>query len=111
MKQGDNTAIIRSVLGGTEEVVCHSGTHQYSDGGIFGVSACGLAAMNFARVIFEIERQHGRCGRDEELLQAIIAKETVQVSLCFMISPRICLSSHRIEHYRYMCRLEQRLAS
>jgi len=81
--QQSASAVIRNILDGTEEIVCHRGTHQYSDGGIFGVSACGLAALNFARVIFEKERE---CGRDSEgLLQAIIAKETVQVSICFML--------------------------
>jgi hypothetical protein len=75
--QRGESAIVRNVLGGTEEIVCHPGTHQYGDRGIFGVSACGLAALNFARVMFEKAREHRR---DGDLLQVIISKETVQVS-------------------------------
>jgi hypothetical protein len=89
--QASASAVVRNILDGTEEIVCHRGTHQYSDGGIFGVSACGLAALNFARIIFEKERE---CGRAEGLLQAIIAKETVQVSFCSVLLRPICLSSH-----------------
>jgi hypothetical protein len=74
--------LVRNVLDGTEEVICHRGTHQYGERGIFGVSACGLAALNFARVIFEKVR---KSVRDEDLLRAVIAKETVQVSLYSII--------------------------
>jgi hypothetical protein len=89
--QQSASAVVRNILDGTEEIVSHRGTHQYSDGGIFGVSACGLAALNFARVIFEKERE---CGPDEGLLQAIIVKETVQVRLYFLLLRLVCLSSH-----------------
>ena len=74
--------LVRNVLDGTEEVICHRGTHQYGERGIFGVSACGLAALNFARVIFEKARESAR---DEDLLRDVIAKETVQVSPYSMI--------------------------
>jgi len=78
--------VIRGVLGGTEEIICHRGTHQYGDsnGGITGVSACGLAALNFARVIFEKE---GESRRDEDFIQAVIARETVHVSGLHSFSP------------------------
>jgi hypothetical protein len=76
--QRTKRTIIRSVLGGTEEIVCHRGTHQYgnSSGGVTGVSTCGLAALNFARVIFEKERESRR---DEDFIQAVITRETVHV--------------------------------
>lgn len=74
IQQGEN-AIVRNVLDGVEEIVCHPGTHQYSDGGLFGVSACGLAALNFARVIFEKRREHRQ---DVAFLQAIITGQTVK---------------------------------
>jgi hypothetical protein len=90
-EQQGASAVVRNTLDGTEEIVCHRGTHQYSDGGIFGVSACGLAALNFARVVFAKEREHGQ---EEDLLRAVIAKETVQVSLCFMSLRLVYLSSH-----------------
>jgi hypothetical protein len=77
MQQSTNLkAIVQNVLGGTEQVVCYPGTNQYGDGGITGVSACGLAALNFARVIFEKEQETGRV---EEFLQAVVAEETVHV--------------------------------
>ena len=85
--------IVRSVLGGTEEIVCHDGTQQYGDSGrgITGTSACGLAALNFARVIFQKERE---IGRNEELIQVVIAKQTVHVS---------CLLYFRVDQpSRYM---------
>jgi len=71
-------ATVRNVLGGTEEIVCHPRTHQYgaSGRGITGVSACGLAALNFARIIFEKEQASGR---GEDLIEAVIASQTVHV--------------------------------
>jgi hypothetical protein len=69
-------AIVQRVMDGTEEIVCHRGTQQYGNQGITGVSACGLAALNFARVVFEKEQESGR---DEHFLQAVVAKETVHV--------------------------------
>ena len=79
MQQGTNLkAIVQNVLDGTEGVVCYPGTNQYSDGGITGTSACGLAALNFARVIFEKEQE---TGRDEEFLQAVVMEETIHVRI------------------------------
>jgi hypothetical protein len=75
--------IVRKVMDGTEEIVCHRGTNQYGDRGITGVSACGLAALNFARVVFEKE-QESRQG--EDFLEAVIAKETVHVRVCPSLS-------------------------
>ena len=85
--QRAKSAIIRSVLGGTEEIVCHRGTHQYGDssGGVTGVSACGLAALNFARVIFEKERE-SRSRQDEDFIQAVITRETVHVGDLHLLS-------------------------
>jgi len=55
----------------TEHVVPYDGTGQYSGDGM-GASACGLAALNFARVAFSIE-QGGL--QDSALLQAVLARE------------------------------------
>lgn len=83
--QRTKSTVVQRVLGGNEEIICHRGTHQYgdSDQGITGASACGLAALNFARVIFEKERENIR---DEDLLQAVVARRTVLVSGFFCLS-------------------------
>lgn len=96
-------AIVQRVMNGTEEIVCHRGTQQYGNQGITGVSACGLAALNFARVVFEKEQESGR---DEDFLQAVVAKETVHVrdsNFYFGSSNKRPLGSS--EHHRHMCRM------
>ena len=72
----DTKAIVHSVLAdGAEHIVSHGGTGQYSGDGM-GASACGLAALNFARVAFSIE-QGGL--QDAALLQAVLARECSEV--------------------------------
>jgi len=72
----DTKAITHSVLmDGSEHVVSHGGTGQYNIDGA-GTAACGLAALNFARVVFSIE-QGGL--RDAALLQAVLARECAEV--------------------------------
>lgn len=71
-------AIVQRVMNGTEEIVCHRRMQQYGNQGITGVSACGLASLNFARVVFKKAQESGR---DEDFLEAVVAKETVHVRL------------------------------
>jgi hypothetical protein len=72
----DTKAIVHSVLAdGAEHVVSYGGTGQYSGDGI-GASACGLAALNFARVAFSIEKGGLQ---DAALLQAVLARECAEV--------------------------------
>ena len=72
----DVYSITRSVLlDGTEQVVSHEGTSQYNKDGS-GASACGLAALNFARVVF-LKEQDGL--RDAALLQAVLSRECAEV--------------------------------
>ena len=72
----DIKEISRSVfVDGAERVVSYSGTSQYSRDGT-GASACGLAALNFARIVFSIE-QGGL--QDTALLQAALARECAEV--------------------------------
>ena len=72
----DTKAIAHIVLtDGAERVVSYGGTGQYSGDGM-GTSACGLAALNFARVAFSIE-QGGL--QDAALLQAVLARECAEV--------------------------------
>src|SRR6202012_3037058 len=72
----DVYSITRSVLlDGTEQVVSHEGTSQYNKDGS-GASACGLAALNFAREVF-LKEQDGL--RDAALLQAVLSRECAEV--------------------------------
>jgi hypothetical protein len=75
--QGKQTAdnIIQQILNGTEHIISHPGTSQYE--GQKGISACGLACLNFARIIFAQEAG----GSNYDLLQTVIAKETAKVGL------------------------------
>ena len=72
----DVNSITRSVLlDGTEHVVSHEGTSQYNREGS-GAAACGLAALNFARVAFLKEKDDLR---DAALLQAVLSRECAEV--------------------------------
>ncbi len=72
----DTRAISRSVvLDGAEHVLSHGGTSQYNRDGTGG-SACGLAALNFARIAFSIE-QSGL--RDIDLLEAVLTRAFAEV--------------------------------
>jgi hypothetical protein len=86
----DPKAISHTVLAeGAERIVSYGGTGQYSgDGG--GVSACGLAALNFARVVFAIE-QSGL--QDEALLQAVLGRACVEVRTSYNPLPEHSLIS------------------
>ncbi|KZT12603.1 uncharacterized protein LAESUDRAFT_739975 [Laetiporus sulphureus 93-53] len=71
-----------------EVVVSHAGRSQYSRiGG--GVSACGLAALNCARVILDMERTGLR---NENIIREIMKRETLEEVL------RPCLSWSRPAH-------------
>jgi hypothetical protein len=86
----DTKAISYRVLAeGAEHVVSHGGTGQYGGDGA-GVSACGLAALNFARVVFSIE-QGGL--KDEALLQAVLARECIEVRASYNPLPEHSLIS------------------
>ena len=72
----DIEAISRSVvLDGAEHVVSHGGTSQYNRDGT-GTSGCGLAALNFARIVFSMEKSGLR---DITLLQAVLARACTEV--------------------------------
>ena len=63
------------ILQGRDRIVSYPGTSQFNG----GVSSCGLAAMNFARILFELIHTHD--GRLVDVLRAITSKETIQVSV------------------------------
>jgi len=79
--QVNDNDLIQQILNGSEHIVSHPGTSQY--GGREGISACGLASLNFARVIFAKEAG----GSSDDILQSVIASDTahVRVSLTFLL--------------------------
>lgn len=72
MKNSSADAIILRILSGERTVISH-GISQYLVG---GVSACGLAALNCARIVLAAE-QDGPTGRD--LLKFVTRPKTAQV--------------------------------
>ena len=65
------------VVDGAEYSVSRVGTTQCNRDGT-GTSACGLAALNFARIAFSIE-QSANGLRDTTLLQAVLARACAEV--------------------------------
>jgi hypothetical protein len=93
----DIKAISRSVVvDHAEHVVSYRGTSQYNEDGT-GASACGLAALNFARIVFAIE-QDGL--QDTTLLQAVLARPCAEVRDDVTITsyPRLELNSSTGNH-------------
>lgn len=76
---GPNDNIV-DILQGRERIVSYPGTSQFNGRGI---SACGLAAMNFARVLSDLVNMHSQ-DRIIDLLRAITSKEVIQVSVCMI---------------------------
>ena len=72
----DIDEISRSILAdGVERVLSYDGNGQYNRDETGG-SACGLAALNFARIVFSME-QGGL--KNTDLLQAVLARECAEV--------------------------------
>lgn len=71
----DLTEITRQVLRGEREYVAsHAGRSQYSAG---GMSACGLAAVNCARIVLQKEKRGLLKGA--ELIKRMMQRETCEV--------------------------------
>lgn len=61
------------------EVVCYAGTSQYGSQGS-GSAACGLAALNFARVALDLDQDRLPDSSDSsQFLKSILCRESVQV--------------------------------
>ncbi|TFK65855.1 hypothetical protein BDN72DRAFT_800715 [Pluteus cervinus] len=75
------TERIERIFTGAEVIVSHPGSSQYAQG--TGVSACGLASLNCARVIFEKQKE-GLLG--EVILGDVMRKETIEdiMTICAM---------------------------
>ncbi len=70
----DTSLFLEDILEEGEKLVAHPGTSQYSIG---GVSTCGLASLNFARLLFDKEREGVR---GAALLGDIGLVQSVEVS-------------------------------
>lgn len=75
----DNRSVVQQVFLGTQQVVSHAGVSQFqrSDDSGTGRSACGLAALNCARTVFQKEEKGIR---GEQLLDEVLARETAEAS-------------------------------
>ncbi|KAG1758571.1 hypothetical protein EDD22DRAFT_910098 [Suillus occidentalis] len=73
---------IAEILQGNERIVSYPGTSQFNHDAL-GISACGLAAMNFARVVSDLVHVNGQDNMID-LLRAITSKEVIQdiMSIC-----------------------------
>jgi hypothetical protein len=80
LAQGQLEQVVQKILRGSVHVISHAGASQYARPG-GGVSACGLAALNCARVVLGKE-QDGL--RDDALLQNLMSLETAReiMSIC-----------------------------
>jgi hypothetical protein len=73
MQQLDLTQVLEEVLTGKQRIISHAGTGQYqatSESASVGTSACGLAALNCARVVFQYQDSRDsnkpcHCGQSE----------------------------------------------
>lgn len=70
-------APIHAIHSGQEYLCTHAGISQYSAG---GSAACGLAALNCARIVLDIERK-GVQG--DGLIAAMLERKTMQVRTTF----------------------------
>ncbi|KAI0273218.1 hypothetical protein BGY98DRAFT_1099469 [Russula aff. rugulosa BPL654] len=77
------------VVDDAEHVLSYGGTSQYNRDGS-GASACGLAALNFARIVFSME-QSGL--QDTTLLQAVLARACAEetTAICALWSGNLHL--------------------
>jgi hypothetical protein len=79
----DAADVVRKIMHGEEQIVSYDGSSQYAAQGA-GSSACGIAALNCARVFFKKEHEGLR---DESLLKAMIARDTTDVGTLAVILP------------------------
>lgn len=83
----------RRIYDGAEVVISHPASSQYAQGN--SVSACGLAALNFAKVLFDKEKTGMR---DNEFLGDLMSPETAEVgphSFAFCFSVEVVIEPGR----------------
>jgi len=71
--------ILEKICDGTQEIVSPKGSSQYGDklGKRISASTCGLAALNFARTAFKLEKEENMQGL--ELLSELLSPKTIEV--------------------------------
>ncbi|KAJ7224064.1 hypothetical protein GGX14DRAFT_648276 [Mycena pura] len=84
---GPNAKIVEEVLSGKEKIVSHVGASQYDAGGI---AACGLAGLNFVRVVLARVEAGLTDGR---LLEDVLSRRTSEeaISICSRWSSNVHL--------------------
>ncbi|KAJ6609457.1 hypothetical protein B0H10DRAFT_2438513 [Mycena sp. CBHHK59/15] len=82
-----NAQIVEQVLAGTEQIVSHEGASQYEGGGI---ASCGLAGLNFVRVVLARVEEGLEDGR---LLEDVLSRRTSEevISICSRWSSNVHL--------------------
>lgn len=69
--------VLQEISLGKQQIVAHNGVSQYRPLGVGGgMSACGLAALNCARIVFGKEEE-GVTGNN--LLRDLLARQTAEV--------------------------------
>jgi hypothetical protein len=83
----DINSIVQQVFLGNQRIVSHVGVSQFqtSDNVGLGRSACGLAALNFARTVFS--KEDGGI-KGERLLHEVLTRETAEVNILVIASHR-----------------------
>ncbi len=75
----DPDEILVDICDGKQTIISSKGSSQYGDklGTRISASTCGLAALNFARIAFKLEKEQGMQGL--ELLTEILSHKTNEV--------------------------------
>jgi len=81
----DIDEILEKICDGTQEIVSPKGSSQYGDklGKRISASTCGLAALNFARIAFKLEKEENMQGL--ELLSELLSPQTIEVGALHFI--------------------------
>ncbi|KAF9220031.1 hypothetical protein BS17DRAFT_715811 [Gyrodon lividus] len=87
-------SLSEDLLAGRDHIVSFAGTSQFS---VQGVSACGLAAFNFARIVFQIEQDKANIWN---ALSEIGSRKIVEeiISICAGWSSNLHLEVEDIQH-------------
>jgi len=77
----DTDAILEKICSGVQEIVSPKGSSQYGDklGKRISASTCGLAALNFARIAFKLEKEENMQGL--ELMSELLSHKTIEVGI------------------------------
>jgi hypothetical protein len=99
MEALDVDEILEKICDGKQNIVTFKGSSQYGDklGNRVSASTCGLAALNFARTAFRLEKEE--CMQGLELLSELLSPKTTEVRGIFSYSTVCSLSSNVGNHF------------